>query len=193
MFVCSTALIMWAWFYTPSCLPQGYQKWIASAAGVDRRLIEALQRARAGTLRYGSDNGNAPLLQAMCADYKWPLAWGDPAVSIPFPCEMVHMGCGPSCESHALSRLARSFRWSMAMYLPLNVALLLRKRPTARGLKQAVLSAARSSAFLGAFITLFYYGVCLTRTRIGPHIIGTSKEARQAIDGGLCVGCGCFL
>lgn len=193
LFVCSVALIMWAWFYTPSRLPPGYRKWIASAAGVDRRLIEALQRCRAGTLRYGIDNGQAPLLQAMCADYSWPPVWGDPARSVPFPCEMVHMGCGPSCEYHALSRLARSFRWSMAMYLPLNLALQLRRPPSVRGLTRAVLSSARSSAFLGAFITLFYYGVCLGRTRVGPRVLGTSTAARQTIDGGLCVGCGCFL
>ncbi|KAH6676047.1 integral membrane protein [Plectosphaerella plurivora] len=193
IFVSSVALIMWAWFYTPSRLPQGYRKWIASAANVDSRLIEALQECRSGNIRYGTDTGYAPLLQDMCEEYSWPPAWGDPAKSVPFPCEMVHMGCGPSCEYHALSRLASSFRWSMAMYLPLNLAMQLRKPPTTKGVTKAFLSAARSSAFLGTFITLFYYGVCLARTRVGPHILGTHTAARQTIDSGLCVGCGCFL
>ncbi|KAK8094422.1 integral membrane protein- variant [Apiospora hydei] len=191
MFAVSCALIMWSWFYYPSRLPQAYNKWISSAASVDKRLIEALQRCRTKELRYGEDTGQAPLIQGMCREYKWPLQWGDPAVAVPFPCEVVHMGCGPSCEYHALSRFCRSFQWSMFTYLPLNLLLVARK-PSFHKLKHALLSAARSSAFLGAFITFFYYGVCLARTRIGPHILGKDAEARNRIDGGLCVGTGCF-
>lgn len=192
IFAVSCALIMWSWIYVPARLPQSYNKWIRSAAAVDKRLIEALQRCRKRELLYGTDNGQAPLLQAMCADYNWPLEWGDPAMAIPFPCEMVHMGCGSSCEYHALSRFYRSFWWSMATYLPLNLVLQIRK-PSPKGLIKALLSASRSSAFLGAFIAFFYYGVCLGRTRLGPRIIGMDTESRQYIDGGICVGTGCFL
>jgi hypothetical protein len=183
---------MWAWFYQPTNLPRSYGKWISSAAAVDERLIEALRRCRTGVLQYGKDTGQAPLLGGMAEDYGWPVEWGDPAVSIPFPCEMVHMGCGPSCEKHALSRFLKSFQWAMATYLPLNL-LLVARRPNRKSLATALLSAGRSSAFLGAFITLFYYGVCLSRTRLGPKILGTHISARQLIDGGLCVGTGCFL
>jgi len=183
---------MWTWIYMPSRLPPAYNHWIARAAAVDPRLIEALRRVRTGELRYGEDTGQAPLLGAMCQDYEWPLEWGDPAKSIPFPCEMVHMGTGPSCQYHALSRFARSWKWSMATYLPLNL-LLVARRANARSLIRAIVSAARSSAFLGAFIALFYYGVCLTRTRLGPCLLGRGIEPRQHIDGGLCVGAGCFL
>lgn len=181
---------MWAWFYSPSQLPKTYTKWINSAAAVDSRLIEALRRFHKGELRYGEETGQAPLLQSMCVDYKWPPAWGDPAKSIPFPCEIVHMGCGPSCEYHALSRFYRSFKWSMMTYLPLN---LLARKKNLEGFRTALLSAARSSSFLAVFITLFYYGVCLARTRFGPHIVGKDTQSRQIIDGGVCVGTGCFL
>ncbi|KAI1411701.1 hypothetical protein F5Y13DRAFT_164862 [Hypoxylon sp. FL1857] len=190
IFATSSALIMWAWFYSPCKLPKSYTKWISSAAAVDSRLIEALRRCRKGELRYGEETGQAPLLQSMCADYKWPPEWGDPVKSIPFPCEIVHMGCGPSCEHHALSRFYRSFKWSMVTYLPLNI---LARKKNLKGLQTAFLSAARSSSFLAAFITLFYYGVCLARTRLGPHIIGKDIQCRQTIDAGLCVGSGCFL
>lgn len=192
VFALSSGLIMWAWFYHPDRLPHTYNKWISSAAAVDSRLIEALRRCRKGDLRYGEDTGQAPLLESMCADYKWPLAWGDPARAIPFPCEMVHMGCGPSCEVHALSRFGRSFLWAMRTYLPLNLLLLVRS-PNRKALARGLLSAVRSSAFLGSFITLFYYGVCLARTRIGPHILGKETASRQRIDAGICVGLGCFL
>lgn len=191
MFAVSCAFIMWAWFYYPTRLPRAYNKWIGSAAAVDSRLIAALQRCRSQELRYGEDTGQAPLLQGMCKDFGWPLEWGDPAKSIPFPCEVVHMGCGPSCEYHALSRFCRSFRWSMATYLPLNL-LLVARHPSRKKFQAALLSATRSSAFLGAFITLFYYGVCLARTRLGPQVLGRDKAARNRIDGGFCVGTGCF-
>lgn len=188
---------MWSWFYDPAALPRAYNKWIASAASVDRRLVIALQRVRDGIMRYGEDTGHAPLLQEMCEEYRWPMQWGDPAVSVPFPCEMVHMGYGPSCELHALSRFRKAWLWSMRTYLPLQMAVLLLRLRSFRTLRRdsvrAFLSASRSSAFLGSFITLFYYGVCLSRTRVGPHLVGTDVEARQKIDGGMCVGAGCFL
>lgn len=219
VFALSSGLVMWTWFYHPPRLPRAYNKWISSAAAVDPRLIEALRRCRDRTLLYGRDTGQADLLGGMCADYGWPAAWGDPARSVPFPCEMVHMGCGPSCEWHALSRFARSFRWAMTSYLPLSLLLAVRgggggcnRNPTTTSRKTATLailrrialSASRSSAFLAAFITLFYYGVCLARTRVGPHLLlgghtptatatATATATRQTIDGGLCVGTGCLL
>lgn len=183
----------WTWFYHPTRLPLAYNRWITSAAAVDGRLIEALRRMRSGEMRYGESNGQESLLQPMCAEYELPLEWGDPATAIPFPCELVHMGCGPSCEIHALYRFSRSFRWAMATYLPLMLALQLRKSRSTRGLQIAAASALRSSAFLGAFISLFYYGVCLARTRLGPYVIGKDSDSRITIEKGICVGTGCSL
>ncbi|KFA50316.1 hypothetical protein S40293_03363 [Stachybotrys chartarum IBT 40293] len=173
IFSASCALIMWSWFFSPEKLPRSYAKWITTAAQVDQRLIEALRRCLKGELRYGEDTGQAPLLQAMCDDYGWPREWGDPAKSVPFPCEMVHMGCGPSCEYHALTLWLR--------------------KPNRNGLAKALKSASRSSMFLGMFIALFYYGVCLARTRVGPHVIGKDATSCQRIDGGICVATGCVL
>jgi hypothetical protein len=196
LFVASCGLIMWSWFYAPERLPRSYNKWITSAASVDLRLIEALRRCRSGELRYGEETGQAPLLGSMCTDFSLPYEWGDPTkeAGTPFPCELVHMGCGSSCEYHALSRFWRAWKWSMFTYVPLAVALRLQNHPSrSKNLARALLSASRSSAFLASFITLFYYGVCLGRTRIGPHIIGKDRPSRQRMDGGICVGCGCFL
>lgn len=184
---------MWAWFYHPKRLPRSYNKWITSAASVDLRLIEALRRCHSGEFQYGKETGQAHLLQGMCVDYEWPLAWGDPAVVVPIPCQMVHMSSGPSCEYHAISRFFRAFKWSMATYLPLTLALALRN-PSRKALRRAIVSSCRSSSFLATFITLFYYGVCLSRTRIGPQLPGgTTIERRQHMDSGVCVGTGCLL
>ncbi|KAJ6441963.1 integral membrane protein [Purpureocillium lavendulum] len=191
-FVASCGLIMWAWFYAPDSLPRGYNKWITSAAHVDLRLIEALRRCKTQELRYHEETGQAPLLGSMCEDYNLPYEWGDPAKVVPFPCDIVHMGRGPSCEYHAWRRFWLSWRWSMYTYLPLALALQLRK-PTRNSPLLALLSACRSSAFLATYITLFYYGVCLGRTRVGPHLIGKDTACRNRIDGGICVGVGCFL
>jgi len=80
----------------PSRLPRAYNKWINSAAQVDQRLLTALRKVRYGEIKYGKDTGEAGVLQPMCEDYSLPVSYGDPAKSIPFPCELVHMGCGPS-------------------------------------------------------------------------------------------------
>ncbi|TVY51107.1 hypothetical protein LCER1_G005866 [Lachnellula cervina] len=190
IFASSCALIMWAWIYTPDRLPPSYNKWIKSAAAVDQRLLTALRRVRFGEMKYGLETGQAHVLQGMCKDYNLPLDYGDPVKSIPFPCEIVHMGVGKSCEKHALSRWVRSFIWAFSTYLPLNLILTLRT-PSKKRFRHALESSARSSAFLGTFIALYYYGICLARTRVGPRILGTSIPRRQQIDSGICIGSGC--
>jgi hypothetical protein len=192
IFASSCALIMWCWIYLPERLPRAYNKWISGAAAVDSRLIIALNRCRWGELIYGQDTGQAALLQPMCVKYNWPKVWGDPAKTIPIPCEMVHMGTGKSCEYHAFRRFLKGFLMAGGMYGPLNLALQLRN-PTKEGMKKALISSIRSSAFLGSFIALFYYGVCLARTRVGPHIIGSDVQSRQMIDSGICIGSGCMI
>ncbi|KAK5660785.1 hypothetical protein OQA88_12152 [Cercophora sp. LCS_1] len=89
----------------------------------------------------------------------------------------------------AVSRLADPAVFALSSGLIMSLLLTVRN-PSRHRLKRALVSATRSSAFLGAFITIFYYGVCLTRTRIGPHILGKDAEARQKIDGGLPEGYG---
>ncbi len=128
----------------------------------------------------------------MCKDYNWPLDWGDPAKVMPIPCEMVHMGAGPSCHWHAIVRFAKAFKFAMAMYLPLQL-LLRATHPSLAALKKACKEAVRSSTFLGAFIALFYYGVCLSRTRLGPKILSKNTVTPMMWDSGLCVGAGCLL
>ena len=192
MFALSSGTIMWAWFYLPNRLPPAYNKWIASAAQVDSRLINLLREARAGRLIYGKDTGHAPILQSMCTEYDWPLEWGDPAIKTPFPCEVVHMGTGPSCHWHAVVRFTRAFKFALATNLPLQLLVKSRK-PSMRAFRRACEEAIRSSAFLGAFVGLFYYGVCLSRTRLGPRIFSRDTITPQMWDSGLCVGAGCVL
>lgn len=193
VFAASSAVIMWAWFYLPERLPRSYEKWIGEVAKVDSRLVEALRRARRGVFVYGKDTGQAPLLQSMCEDYKWPLEWGDPVKTIPLPCEMVHMGCGPSCEKHAAYRFFKTFKFTCATYLPLQMAVRLRKLRSKSALVRAVSDAMRSSAFLASFVSIFYYSVCLARTRLGPMLFDKNTVTPLMWDSGLCVGAGCVM
>lgn len=193
LFAGSAAVVMWAWFYAPERLPRSYGKWIGEAAQVDGRLIEALRRVRRGQFVYGKDTGQAPLLESMCKDYSWPIKWGDPAVTVPIPCEMVHMGCGPNCEWHAMSRFMRSFKFAMLTNLPLQLLLRVRAKQPATAFNRAVKDATRSSTFLALFISMFYYGVCLSRTRLGPKIFDSKTVTPLMWDSGLCVGAGCFM
>ena len=191
VFSLSAGMVMWAWVYLPERLPRSYNKWIKKAAQVDVRLLTILRHARDGSFVYGMDTGEAPILQSMCEDYNWPPKWGDPAVTIPIPCEMVHMGTGPSCHWHAVSRFFRAFQFAFTMYLPLQLLVKARK-PSTRAIKLAIKESLRSSAFLGAFISLFYYSVCLARTKLGPKVC-SHKVTPMMWDSGLCVGAGCLM
>ena len=193
VFATSAAVVMWAWFYLPEKLPRTYERWIGEMAKVDVRLIEALRRARRGIFVYGKDTGQAPLLRSMCRDFGWPEQWGDPKKTTPIPCEMVHMGCGPNCELHALSRFARTFKVACATYIPLQLIFRLRRIRDPVVLRRAVSEGARSSAFLAVFVSLFYYAVCLARTRLGPRLFDRKSVTPQMWDSGLCVGAGCLL
>jgi hypothetical protein len=205
LFCFSAATVMWAWFYSPSRLPKSYNAWISAAAELDHRLILALRHARYGTFQYGKDTGMAPLLESMARDYGMPEEAGDPAKTIPVPCELVHMGCGKSCEKHALWRFWRGWVFAAKMYFPLQLFVLARhlkktSQPGHRlaGLNQqlvvtAVKDATRRSSFLGAFIAFFYYGVCLSRTRVGPKVFSSKIVTPQMWDSGLCVLSGCLL
>ncbi|KAK2742816.1 hypothetical protein FQN57_005107 [Myotisia sp. PD_48] len=192
VFATSAAIVMWAWFYVPERLPSAYSKWISEAAQVDSRLIEALRTARRGDWTYGRNKGDRIVLEEMCDDYGWPRVWGDTSRTIPIPCEMVHMGCGPNCEKHAIWRFITAFKFAASTYLPLQVALRWRSRSVAAYIA-AIKSAIRSSTFLGLFVSLFYYSVCLARTRLGPKLISAKRVSPMMWDSGLCVGAGCLM
>lgn len=192
VFALSSGTVMWAWVYHPNHLPRAYKKWIGQAAQVDSRLVELLREARAGRMIYGQDTGLAPILQSMCKDYEWPLEWGDLAKTAPIPCEMVHMGTGPSCHWHAALRFARGFKFAIATYLPLQL-LIKGRKPSVLAFRRACEEAVRSSAFLGAFVGLFYYGICLSRTRLGPKLFSRETITPMMWDSGLCIMAGCIL
>lgn len=198
LFAVSSATIMNAFFYHPSQLPYTYVRWIDNIAELDERLLHALQQARYGNFVYGKETGIAPLLGSLCKDLGLPEVLGNPAKTIPIPCEVVHQGCGSNCELHALWRFRRGFVRALGVYAPLQAFILFRSLRASKTVKvdaviKVALDAARSSAFLGGFVALFYYGVCLSRTRIGPKIFSSKTVTPQMYDSGLCIAGGCMM
>ena len=102
------------------------------------------------------------------------------------------MGVGPSCERHAASRFVGAFKFAMATNLPLNLILRARS-PSRQAFAQAITNSLRSSTFLAAFITLFYYSICLSRTRLGPKIFGPEHVTPMMWDSGLDICAGCVM
>lgn len=192
LFATGAGTVMWAWVYRPDTLPRAYRDWIWKAAQVDGRLIQTLRQARQGDFVYGEEPKQVPVLLSMCKDYGFPLLWSNPAKTVPIPCEMVHMGSGPSCHWHALWRLMNAFKFALATYLPLQL-LLQSRHLSLRTLYKACKTALRSSAFLASFISLFYYGVCLARTQLGPKILSHGFVNAMQMDKGLCIRAGCLL
>lgn len=191
VFAISSGMIMWAWIYYPSTLPRAYDRWIGGVAQVDQRLIEILREFRTAIDVYGPDAHPNNILEGMCTDYNCPLEWADPSKTIPAPCELVHSGIGPSCSWHAIVRFSRAFKIAIMTYLPLQLLLKIRN-PSRKALLRALREAFRSSAFLGAFVALFWTGVCLARTRLGPRLF-SPRITPSMWDQGLCIRAGCLL
>lgn len=193
LFATAAAIIMWSWFYAPERLPKQYNQWISQVAGIDQRLINALRMCRRGELVYGSPETQDADLPSLCQELDLPQIWGDPSKTVPIPCELYHCGAGKSCEAHAGKRFLRTFRLAMRIYLPLQLIGLFRQSSLSRQrVTNFLKDAARSSSFLAAFVGLFYYSVCLARTRLGPVLISKKKVTPQMWDSGLCVLAGCL-
>ena len=191
VFSTSAAVIMWAWFYSPHRLPKAYNRWISSAADIDPRLIQVLRLCRQGDFVYGEDTGQAPVLTSLCNELGMPPEWGDPNRTIPIPCKLYHCGRGKSCEIHGIHRFSNSWKFAMELYLPLQLLSKLRS-PSTKAYIAAIADASRSSSFLAAFVALFYYSVCLARTRLGPKLFSRQTVTPQMWDSGLCVLAGCM-
>ncbi|TGZ79794.1 hypothetical protein EX30DRAFT_355605 [Ascodesmis nigricans] len=199
VFAVTSGMVMFAWFYAPEKLPPSYNRQLSMLANVDERLIMGLRKIREGEWVYGKETGLAHLFGGLAADNGLPFSWGDPAKTMPIPCEVIHSAETPSCEIHSLRRLILgTTHTTFPLYLTLNLLRFLRPSAsrTPRALLLATLSAARSASFLGTFIALFWYGVCLTRTRLGPLIVNLAPESwgwGQLNLERTCVHTGCML
>lgn len=165
LFVVACALIMYSWFFEPQTLPPAYRNWITAAANMDTEIVDVLKALRDRTVQYGKPGPD--ILGPYCERYGQDRSKGDLVVNQPLPCEAVHAFKCKNCELHALWRFWRGFVFAVKVYAPLNGLVWLLRRPPVLELVKSTL---RSLLFLGAYIGLYWYAVCLTRTRLAPKL-----------------------
>ncbi|KAK9460072.1 uncharacterized protein V1516DRAFT_482899 [Lipomyces oligophaga] len=192
-FIVSASVIMFSWFFYPSRLPHFYNHWITKFADMDDNLTELLRLARAKKFVYGVDSGYSYVMADSCEAMGLPRDYADPAITIPIPCVVVHQNQTSNCELHGLWRFFRAFKSALKIYLSINLVLLLRSRSkmNIRSVLRAIKNSIRSSSFLGSFVMLTWYAVCLVRTRIGPNLFPKIKPIRW--DDTIAPGLGSFL
>lgn len=182
LFLYSCSFIMYSWFYHPEALPPAYRNWITSAADMDTELIEVLKLVKEGTIEYGKESeAHKDILAPLCERYGQDKKRGDLVTNIPIECELVHSFKTKNCELHSLWRFARGFSFAMKIYGPINaLMLLIPKKNVSMKLRiiRALRSSIRSSCFLGTFIGLYWYAVCLSRTRLLPKIFPQIPRSR---------------
>lgn len=180
LFTASSTLIMFLWFFEPQKLPPAYRRWITSAASMDNEIVDALLAIRKGTLKYGNEGPLQDMLVPYCERYGQDPKRGSLIENQPLECELVHGFKIKNCELHALWRFQRGFVFAMKIYGPLNAIMLLfpNKQPMRSRILRAIKASSRSSAFLGTFIALCWYGVCLSRTRLLPKLFPNVPKTR---------------
>lgn len=194
LFVVSSALIMYSWFFHPERLPPAYRNWITSAANMDDEFIQLLKSIKEGSLEYGKEGPKSHILDNYCTRYGHSPEEGSLVLNQPLPCHVVHAFKTQSCELHALWRFCRGFKFAFKLYGGINLLMLMipRRHSTfAARLVQSLRSLIRSSCFLGAFIALNWYGVCLGRTRLLPKLFPHVPVTKW--DDTYCVAMGCAL
>lgn len=180
LFIVSCTFIMFAWFFNPHALPPAYRNWITSAANMDNEIVHALKALRDKTLVYGEECPDQDILVDFCKRYGQDPKRGSAILNQPFDCEVVHAFQTSNCEVHALWRFWRGFVFAIKIYGPLNAFMLLfpSKLKMATRLVRAAKSSLRSSCFLGTFIGLYWYAVCLARKRLFPKLFPNVPKTR---------------
>ncbi|KAF9020961.1 hypothetical protein BDZ89DRAFT_1071880 [Hymenopellis radicata] len=187
VFWACSARIMWCFFYEPTQLPRSYVRWIGALADVDPRLLRTLQLIRGKNWSYV--NGSANHLSIL-EDYAVELgianeAWATLGVSSRpkvggLPCELVHGGMGStlglahSCTANSSLRALRALVQSILIYLPVHFIPTFLTRPKLllrpHRILRTLLGSLRSASFLSAFITSYWYTVCLTRSLVSARL-----------------------
>ncbi|KAI8981671.1 hypothetical protein BDF20DRAFT_862618 [Mycotypha africana] len=184
VFMLACAEIMYTWFYRPQKLPRSYARWITDMAGIDERLKAFLRMVKHNEIVYGKDTGLSHFLYNYCDELKLPRSFGDPLTGR-VHCAVAHEGSRWGCEVNALSRFLKGFKKIFTVNLFLHFAPLLFFRTKqlvhnpSRWIVHALIATVRSSAFLGTFIAIIWYCVCLIRTRIGYRLL---KIPQQNLD-----------
>ena len=178
LFHLSSWIIMYSWFYYPSALPAKYTRWISKMARIDKNLINELMLIKFEQSSYKEGNSLPISLVKIVESFGVPKVDAE-RIMCPLPCKYAHRGI-ESCTKHTLDTLLKGFRDGIVVsyvnkiYGPLSVVWLLMrfKSQKSKGfvntVTAAIISAVRSSLFLGSFIALIWAGICIGRNTFNP-------------------------
>ncbi|GAA5810268.1 hypothetical protein MFLAVUS_003688 [Mucor flavus] len=181
IFMLASTEIIFSWFFEPERLPRSYANWITGMSGIDLRLLSVLKGMRSGEWQYGKSSSLGNDLIKYCTQLGIPESYGDPC-SGRVNCLVIHEGNTWGCEVNALNRFYKGFKQIFPVYLSVHLAPPLFFR-TARLLENPgasilhiLLASVRSSTFLGTYIAIIWYSICVVRTRVGHQLLGVDQR-----------------
>ncbi|KAG0744883.1 hypothetical protein G6F57_006049 [Rhizopus arrhizus] len=180
VFMMASTEIIFSWFYEPQRLPKSYAQWITNMSGTDERILKTLRAMRSGEWVYGKDSAIGNVLSGYCEQLGLPRSYGDPR-SGRMDCAVIHEGSLWGCEVNAMYRFMKGFIKIFPVYLIVHLAPPLffktsRLMENPIGSFSHILAASvRSSTFLGTYIAIIWYCICLVRTRVGHQILGVNQ------------------
>ncbi|KAI9475696.1 MAG: hypothetical protein EXX96DRAFT_596122 [Benjaminiella poitrasii] len=149
-------------------------------SGVDTRFLEALRAIRNGEWVYGKDTGLGHLLGDYCTQLGLPRSFGDPVCGR-INCTVVHEGSPYGCEANALYRFYKGFIKIFPVYLSVHLFPTLFFQSSrfiqnpVQTILRVLLASTRSSTFLGTYIAIIWYSICLVRTRLGHQVLNINQ------------------
>ncbi|KAI7859874.1 hypothetical protein BDC45DRAFT_543250 [Circinella umbellata] len=167
---------------------------------MDDRLLKALRAIRNKEWIYGKDTGMENLLGDYALELGLPKEMGNPMTGR-IPCQLVHQGQDYGCEVYSMNRFIKGFIKIFPLYFTVHFtphllfrAARLMQNP-GTSLLHILKASTRSSAFLASFITIIWYSICLTRTRIGHQLLNINQTRLDDTLGPLigCILCGLSL
>ncbi|RCI05230.1 hypothetical protein CU098_013310, partial [Rhizopus stolonifer] len=126
------------------------------------------------------DTGFESLLGDYCVQLGIPRSLGDPCTGR-IACTIVHEGKPYGCEANALLRFYRGFIKIFPVYFSVHLFPPLFFRTSQfishpmQSMLHILMASVRSSSFLGTYIAIIWYSICLVRTRIGYQLLGVNQ------------------
>ncbi|KAI9259077.1 hypothetical protein BY458DRAFT_440641 [Sporodiniella umbellata] len=148
-------------------------------SAVDNRVLQFLKDGRSGKLVYGKET-DVGYLKDFCDELGLPRSYGDPLTGR-IDCSIIHEGSLWGCEVNALNRVLKGFIQIFPVNLMVHLLPLLLFKPSRlaknpfESMSHVLASTVRSSTFLGSYIGIIWYCVCLVRTRIGHQVLGVNQ------------------
>ncbi|KAJ7487604.1 hypothetical protein B0H11DRAFT_2014065 [Mycena galericulata] len=176
VFWACSARIMWCFFYEPERLPKSYQWSYRTGSPAHSHILTTYARDLGHPAAWG-DPSILPAYGGSRADKVWKEFGLTTRRGVGgLPCQLVHgqvgssLGLEHSCTANAGLRGTKALLEAIAIYLPVQFLPVILSRPKSlldpRRVLESLIGALRSATFLSAFVTCYWYSVCITRSLV---------------------------